>query len=207
MVIFQMLSKNGKLEFLTDKNSALVLVDYQPSMFRSISSGDKTIIKSAAVCAAKAAKILGVPVVLSSINPKLNGEFIPEITQIFPNQEVYARKVPSFDAFEDEKTWDAFKRTGKNKMVISGLWTSMCFAYTAIHAIKEEYEVYGLIDAAGDSTIDAHKYGVKRMLQVGVVPLTLEALVSEWMHDWNNPKAGELVAEVYSKYGAMIGLR
>jgi nicotinamidase-related amidase len=207
MVIFQMLSKNGKLEFLTDKNSALVLVDYQPSMFRSISSGDKTIIKSAAVCAAKAAKILGVPVVLSSINPKLNGEFIPEITQIFPNQEVYARKVPSFDAFEDEKTWDAFKRTGKNKMVISGLWTSMCFAYSAIHAIKEEYEVYGLIDAAGDSTIDAHKYGVKRMLQVGVVPLTLEALVSEWMHDWNNPKAGELVAEVYSKYGAMIGLR
>jgi nicotinamidase-related amidase len=202
-----MLSKNGKLEFLTDKNSALVLVDYQPSMFRSISSGDKTIIKSAAVCAAKAAKILGVPVVLSSINPKLNGEFIPEITQIFPNQEVYARKVPSFDAFEDEKTWDAFKRTGKNKMVISGLWTSMCFAYSAIHAIKEEYEVYGLIDAAGDSTIDAHKYGVKRMLQVGVVPLTLEALVSEWMHDWNNPKAGELVAEVYSKYGAMIGLR
>jgi nicotinamidase-related amidase len=202
-----MLSKNGKLEFLTDKNSALVLVDYQPSMFRSISSGDKTIIKSAAVCAAKAAKILGIPVVLSSINPKLNGEFIPEITQIFPNQEVYARKVPSFDAFEDEKTWDAFKRTGKNKMVISGLWTSMCFAYSAIHAIKEEYEVYGLIDAAGDSTIDAHKYGVKRMLQVGVVPLTLEALVSEWMHDWNNPKAGELVAEVYSKYGAMIGLR
>ena len=200
-------SKNGKLEFLTDKNSALVLVDYQPSMFRSISSGDKTIIKSAAVCAAKAAKILGVPVVLSSINPKLNGEFIPEITQIFPNQEVYARKVPSFDAFEDEKTWDAFKRTGKNKMVISGLWTSMCFAYSAIHAIKEEYEVYGLIDAAGDSTIDAHKYGVKRMLQVGVVPLTLEALVSEWMHDWNNPKAGELVAEVYSKYGTMIGLR
>jgi nicotinamidase-related amidase len=201
-----MLSKNGKLEFLTDKNSALVLVDYQPSMFRSISSGDKTIIKSAAVCAAKAAKILGIPVVLSSINPKLNGEFIPEITQIFPNQEVYARKVPSFDAFEDEKTWDAFKRTGKNKMVISGLWTSMCFAYSAIHAIKEEYEVYGLIDAAGDSTIDAHKYGVKRMLQVGVVPLTLEALVSEWVHDWNNPKAAELVAEVYSKYGAMIGL-
>jgi nicotinamidase-related amidase len=200
-------SKNGKLEFLTDKNSALVLVDYQPSMFRSISSGDKTIIKSAAVCAAKAAKILGVPVVLSSINPKLNGEFIPEVSQIFPTQEVFARKVPSFDAFEDEKTWGAFKQTGRKKLVISGLWTSMCFAYTAIHAIKEGCEVYGLMDAAGDSTLDAHKYGIKRMLQVGIVPLTLEALVSEWMHDWNNPKAGELVKEVYSKYGAMIGLR
>ena len=200
-------SKGGKLELLTDKNSVLVLVDYQPSMFKSVSSGDKTIIRSAAICAAKAARILGVPVVLSSINPKSLGEFIPEITTLFPNQEVFARKVPSFDAFEDEGTWNAVKKTGRRKLVVSGLWTSMCFAYTALHALKEGYEVYGLIDAAGDSTVDAHNYGVKRMLQVGVIPITLESLVSEWMHDWNNPKAGELVKEVYSKYGAMIGLQ
>ena len=81
----------------------------------------------------------------------------------------------------------------------------MCFAYTAIHAIREGYEVHGLIDAAGDSTLEAHRYEIKRMLQVGVVPNTLECLVSEWMHDWNNPKAAELVKEVYSQYGAMIG--
>jgi nicotinamidase-related amidase len=200
-------SKDGKLELLTDKNSVLVLVDYQPSMIRSVGSGDKTVIKSAAVGAAKAASILEVPVVLSAINPKSNGEFMPEITNVFPNVTVFARKIPSFDAFEDEKTWNAFKKTGRKKLVISGLWTSMCFAYTALHALKEGYEVYGLIDAAGDSTLDAHKYGVKRMLQAGVVPITLESLVSEWMHDWNNPKAGELVKEVYSKYGAMIGLQ
>jgi nicotinamidase-related amidase len=201
------LSKDGKLELLTDKNSVLVLVDYQSSMFKSVSSGDKTTIKSAAIGAAKAARILEIPVVLSSINPKSLGKFIPEIAELFPNQEVFARKVPSFDAFEDERTWNAFKKTGRKKLVISGLWTSMCFAYTALHALKEGYEVYGLIDAAGDSTMDAHKFGIKRMLQAGVIPITLESLVSEWMHDWNNPKAGELVREVYSKYGAMIGLQ
>jgi len=199
-------SRDGKLEFLTNKNSVLVLVDYQPSMFKSVSSGDKTIIKGAAISAARAARILGVPVVLSAINPKAMGEFIPEIATLFPNQEVFARKKPGFDAFEDEGTWNAFKKTERKKVVISGLWTSMCFAYTALHALKEGYEVYGLVDAAGDSTLDAHKYGVKRMLQAGVIPITLESLVSEWMHDWNNPKAGELVKEVYSKYGAMIGM-
>jgi nicotinamidase-related amidase len=194
------------LELLTDKNSLLVFVDFQPSMFKSIASGDKTIIKSAAISAAKAASILGIPVVLSSINPKNMGGFIPEIAGLFPNQEVFARKVPSFDAFEDEGTRNAVKNSGRKKLVISGLWTSMCFAYTAIHALKEGYEVYGLMDAAGDSTPDAHKYGIKRMLQAGVVPITLESLVSEWMHDLNNPKSGELVKEVYSKYGAMIGM-
>ena len=198
--------KDGKLELLSDKNSALVLVDYQPTMFSGVASGDKTIIRNAAYCAAKAAGILGIPVVLSSINPAGNGNFLAEVTNLFPGQQVYARTVPSFDAFEDEKTWNAFKKTGRKKMVISGLWTSMCFAYTALHGIREGYEVYGLMDAGGDSTPDAHRYGIERMLQAGVVPITVESLVSEWMHDWANPKAGELVKEVYSRYGYMIGL-
>jgi nicotinamidase-related amidase len=113
-------SKDGKLELLTDKNSILVLVDYQPSMFRSVSSGDKTVIKSAAIGAAKAARILGVPVVLSSINPKTMGAFIPEIASMFPNQEVFARKVPSFDTFEDEETWNAFKKTDRKNWSFQG---------------------------------------------------------------------------------------
>jgi nicotinamidase-related amidase len=198
-------SPKGCLELLTDKNSILVLVDYQSTMFKGVASGDKTIIRNAAYCAAKAASILRIPVVLSAINPKNNGPFMEEVTKLFPGQEAFARKVPSFDAFEDEATLNAVKAAGRKKIVISGLWTSMCFAYTAIHAIKEGYEVYGLIDAGGDSTHDAHKYGVKRMLQAGVIPITVESLVSEWMHDWANPKAGELVRDVYSRYGYMIG--
>jgi Amidases related to nicotinamidase len=199
--------KEGRLELLNDKNSCLVLIDYQPSMFKGVASSDKSIIKQAAVGAARAASILGIPVVLSTINPKTNGEFIPEIATLFIGLEVISRKILSFDAFEDEAVWKAVKKTERKKIVISGLWTSMCFAYTAIHGLKEGLEVYGLMDAGGDSTPDAHKYGIKRMLQVGVVPITLESLVSEWMHDWANPKSGELVKEVYSKYGAMIGLR
>ena len=196
----------GKLELLTDRNSVLVLVDYQSGMFKGVASGDKTIIKNAAICAAKAAGILGIPVVLSAINPEKLGKFIPEITQLFPGQEAFGRKIPSFDAFEDERTWNAFKKTGRRKLVVSGLWTSMCFTYTALHALREGYEVYGLMDAAGDSTRDAHRFGIERMLQAGVIPITLESLVSEWMHDWANPKAGELVKEVYTRYGAMIGM-
>jgi hypothetical protein len=32
--------KDGKLELLSDKNSALVLVDYQPTMYAGVASGD-----------------------------------------------------------------------------------------------------------------------------------------------------------------------
>ncbi len=93
--------QKGNLELLTYKNSCLILVDYQSSMFKGVASGDKTIIRNAAYCAAKAASILNIPVVLSSINPAGNGEFMPEITRLFPGQEVFSRKILSFDAFED----------------------------------------------------------------------------------------------------------
>jgi nicotinamidase-related amidase len=198
--------ENSKLNLLTDKNSLLLLVDYQPAMFRGVGSGDRTIIKNVAVYATKTASILNIPVVLSSINPKVNGEVIPEIKNIFSKQEIFARKMPSFDAFEDANVFNAVKKTKRKKIVISGLWTSMCFAFTALHALKEGYDVYGLMDAAGDSVPEAHSYGIKRMIQAGVIPVTLVQLVSEWMHDWANPKAGELVKEVYSKYDAMLGM-
>lgn len=197
---------NTKLEFITDKNSLLLLVDFQPNMFRGVGSGDRTAIKNAAVAAAKAAQILSVPVVLTSIYPKGNGQFIPEITSLFPGQNVIERPNQSFDAFETNEVLSAVINSGRTKIIISGLWTSMCFAYSAIHAVREGFDVYGLMDAGGDASIDAHKYGIKRMLQVGVIPITWMPLTSEWMHDWLNPKAGELSKEVYGKYDAMLGM-
>lgn len=198
--------KNSILEPLTPSNSVLLLVDYQHAMFSGVGSGDRTIIKNSAVATAKAASILGVPTVLTSIYPDGNGEFIKEIADLFPKQKAIARKLPGFDALEDKEVLAAVKATGRKKIVISGLWTSMCFAFTALHGLREGMDVYGLMDASGDATHDAHKYGIKRMLQAGVVPITWETITSEWMHDWANPKVPELRKEIYNKYDAMLGM-
>jgi nicotinamidase-related amidase len=197
---------NSKLDLLTPQNSLLLLVDYQPAMFKGVGSGNRTLIKNSAVAAAKAASILNVPAVLTSIYPEGNGEFIKEITDLFPKTKVIARQMPSFDALEEAPVLAAVKAAERSKLVVSGLWTSMCFSFTALHGLKEGMDVYGLVDAAGDSSPEAHKYGIKRMIQAGVIPITWETITSEWMHDWGNPKAGELVKEVYSKYDVMLGM-
>ncbi len=78
-----MFSPDGsELDLLTDTNSFLVLVDYQPAMIKSIASGDRLSLK-AVVFAAKSASILGVPVVMSSINPKNNGNVYPKLQNYF----------------------------------------------------------------------------------------------------------------------------
>jgi nicotinamidase-related amidase len=196
----------SNLDLLTPANSILLLVDYQSGMFNGVGSGDRTTIKNCAVAAAKAASILNVPTVLTSIYPEGNGEFIKEITDLFPKLKVLARKLPSFDALEEDAVFAVVKATGHKKLVVSGLWTSMCFAFTALHGLREGMDVYGLMDAAGDATRDAHKYGIERMIQAGVIPITWETITSEWMHDWTNPKVPELKKEVYGKYDVMLGM-
>jgi len=194
------------LDLISSENSVLLLVDYQPAMFKGVGSGDRSVMFNAAVAAAKAASILNIPAVFTSISPKMNGEFISQITELFPKQKVIARKLPQFDALEDEAVHAAIKDTGRQKIIISGLWTSMYFAYSALHALREGLDVYGLMDAAGDASPDAHKFGVKRMIQAGVAPITWVTLVSEWMHDWENPKAQELIKEVYGKYDSIMAM-
>lgn len=194
------------LDPVTADNSVVLLVDFQRALFAGVGSGDRDAAHNSVVATSKAARILGVPVIMSSIWEDGNGPFLEEILEQFPGQKVFERPGQSFDALEDDAVNAAVKATGRKKLIVTGLWTSMCFAYTALHGIEEGYEVYGLIDATGDSTPDAHYYGQQRMYQAGVVPLTWMPLVSHWMHDWGNPKAGELKAEVFGRYDKMLSI-
>lgn len=81
----------------------------------------------------------------------------------------------------------------------------MCFAFTALQVLREGMDVYGLVDAAGDSTKAAQKYGIKRMLQADVILTTWETFVSEWMHNWGNPKVKDLM-KIYTKHDAIMGM-
>ena len=190
---------------LEAEKSALLLIDYQAKMFWGASSKDTTLLKNNVMALASGAQILGVPTVLTSIGVKINGVFLPEITGMFPNVSVINRNGSAFDAFEDKGVFDTVKKTGRKQLVLSGLWTSMCMAFTALRALREGFDVFGVMDTAADYSVESDRMAVKRMVQAGVVPCSWMQVISEWMHDWQNPKAGELVKNVYQAYNGYFG--
>jgi nicotinamidase-related amidase len=196
---------NSFTEPLAAKTSVLLLVDYQARMFWGASAVDSTYVKNNVMALSKGAEILGVPTVLTTINAKMNGAFLPEIVEMFPGINVIDRKMPSFDAFEDKDVFTAVKKTGRKQLVLSGLWTSMCMAFTALRGLREGLSVYGVMDTASSESKDAHEMAIKRMIQAGVVPCTWMQVISEWMHDWQNPNSGELHSRVYSTYNGYFG--
>ncbi len=191
---------------VSPQNCALLLIDYQGAMYNTIESGNRTEIHNGVIALAKAAKILNIPTILTSIWEEGNGPFTKEVTDLFSSYDVIERDEASFDALENTKVLSELNKANCENLVIAGLWTSICMGFSALHALNEGFNVYGVFDAAGDVSVDAHYYGAQRMMQAGVVPVTWMAMVSEWMHDWGNPKARELKREVYARFDPLLGM-
>jgi nicotinamidase-related amidase len=82
--------------------SVVALIDYQPRMFVALGSHDREVVLNNAVALAKAAKLFGVPVVLSTVAIKtFNGGLQPEIQSLFPAQDPIDRT--TMNSWEDKK--------------------------------------------------------------------------------------------------------
>ncbi len=186
--------------------SVLLLIDYQRTMLYGVESGDRTLIKNNVIALAKSAAVFDIPTVLTCINEKRNGHFFPEITDALPGINVINRQNPCFDAMDDEEVSLSVQQKNRRQLVVSGLWTSMCFAHSALHGLRAGYDVFGVVDAAGGESKDSHDMAVLRMIQAGVVPVTWEQVVVEWMKTWKNPKAGQIEQNVFAAHNAFMSM-
>lgn len=207
-VEFRKLKRNVMEDFHSDFisviNSVLLVVDYQQKKFEGISSGNRTEIKNSVISSAKAASVLNVPVILTSIDRNEDGEYISELTDIFPQQKIINRASSCYNALSDRTVRDSIKRYGREKLIIAGIYTSENFAQSAIGAVKEGFDVFALIDGCGDISAEKQNYGVHLMLKSGITPITWMSLASEWMNGWVEPAETELQEEFYGKYNVML---
>jgi nicotinamidase-related amidase len=116
------------------------MIDLQPQMLFGVSNFDRQSIINNNLVLAKAAKVFNVPVVLSTVETKsFSGNMWPQIQAVFPKQEPIERS--SMNSWDDPKFVAAVEKTGRKKIVLSGLWTETCVALPTIQAIHDKYEV------------------------------------------------------------------
>jgi len=98
------------------------------------------------------------------------------------------------------------KGTGRKKLILAALWTEMCLAMPAIHALGDGYEVYVVTDASGGVSVEAHDMAVRRMVQAGVIPLTWIAVSGEWQRDWARESTIADAAKILAEHGGGSGV-
>jgi nicotinamidase-related amidase len=197
---------NSKLEVLTPQNCQLIFIDQQPQMAFGVQSIDRQVLKNNVVALAKAAKVFKIPTIITTVESEsFSGYTYPELLDVFPNQKLLERT--SMNSWDDKKVRDALKANGRNKVVVSGLWTEVCNNSFALCAMLEGgYEIYMVADASGATSKDAHDYAMLRMIQAGVVPVTWQQVMLEWQRDWARKETYDAVMTIVREHSGAYGM-
>lgn len=173
-----------KDHLLTPKNSAFIVIDYQPVQVSSIRSMNQKELVFNIVHTAKAAVNYSLPIIHSTVNVT-TGKNKPPIQ---PLMEVLG-KYPTYDrttinSWEDVEFKKAVEATGRRKLIMTALWTEACLTFPALDALKEGYEVYAVADAVGGTSLAAHEAALRRMEQAGVKLISKTQLYCELQREW-----------------------
>lgn len=194
----------GKL-LLTPTDHTLILIDFQSQMSFATKSIDAVTLRNNAALISNAAHGFGVSAILTTVAEKsFSGPMFEEITSAFPGQKLLDRT--SMNTWEDAAVIEEVNRIGKSRVVLAGLWTSVCIVGPALSAIDQGFEVYVITDACGDVSDEAHERAVERMVQAGAMPMTALQYMLELQRDWARTGTYELTTGIAKKFGGAYGL-
>ena len=200
-----MVQKRSEKGLLTPDNCVVAFIDLQAQMLFGVSSHDRQSIINNNVMLAKAARVFGVPVILSTVESKsFSGNTWPQMMAALSGQEPIERS--SMNSWDDANFVAAIQKSGKKKIVLSGLWTETCVALPTVQAIHDGYEVYVVEDCCGDVSTLAHDNAMKRVIQAGAKPVTALSTMLEWQRDWAQRNTYDAVMDIVKTHCGAYGI-
>lgn len=186
-------------------NHLLIVIDLQSQMAFAAHSIDTITLRNNAALVAKSAAGFMVPTILTTVaEMSFSGPTFDEIKDAFPGQAMIDRT--SMNTWEDMAVIAEVNRIGKNRIVLAGLWTSVCIVGPALSALEQGFEVYVIADACGDVSDEAHNRAMERMIQAGVRPMTASQNLLELQRDWARGETYALTTGIAAINGGGCGL-
>ncbi|WP_252272930.1 hydrolase [Pseudomonas subflava] len=190
---------------LTPLDHTLIMIDHQSQMAFATKSIDAVALRNNAALVAKAAHEFGVSTILTTVAEKsFSGPIFDEIKSVFPDHKVIDRT--TMNTWEDPRIAVEVNKAGKNKIVLAGLWTSVCIVGPALSALDQGFEVYVIADACGDVSDEAHHMALQRMIQLGARPMTSLQYLLELQRDWARGETYEQTVKTAIANGGAYGL-
>jgi nicotinamidase-related amidase len=190
---------------LSPADHTLILIDFQSQMAFATKSIDSVMLRNNAALVANAARIFNVSTILTTVAEKtFSGPMFDEIKAAFPKATVTDRT--TMNSWEDQTFIERVNSIGKARIVLAGLWSSVCIVGPALSAIDQGFEVYVIADACGDVSEEAHERAIERMVQAGARPMTSLQYLLELQRDWARIETYEATSGLARTFGGAYGL-
>lgn len=185
-------------ERFTGDNAAMLLIDHQVGTMGWAKSMPFEELKRNALMLAKTAKILKMPVVLtSSMEEYAQGPLLSELESILPAEfAARIKRLGVVNAMEDENFAAAVKATGRKKIIVAGVTNDVCTVYPALSLVSDGYEVQVVADAGASPTKFADDMSLRRMEKNGVTLTSTNQVIAELAGNWSTPEGMEIVQQV-----------
>lgn len=182
-------------ERFSGSNAALILIDHQVGTIGWVKSGSQDELKRNTVMLAKAAKILGMPIVMtSSMEFMVQGPIIPELIEAAPEaHEARVQRAGIINAMEDEAFAAAVMATGRKKFIVAGVTNDVCTVFPALTLIEQGFDVQVVADAGGSPSDIGEEMALRRMAAAGVTLTGTNQAMAELTGNWATEEGGQIV--------------
>lgn len=164
---------------LNAERAILLVIDVQERLVPTLFLRDRFLRRMG--FALRVAKAIGVPMLATEQNPAGLGSTVPEVSGLLGDAEVLPKTCFSLLRSRDVQARLQTKRRGQ--VVLAGIETHVCVLQTALDALDAGLETFVLMDAVTSAREEDLRWGRERLVQAGVVPLTVQAFAYELLGD------------------------
>ena len=162
---------------LQAENCTLVVIDIQQKLLPPIFNKEQLVRNTSLLV--RLARILDIPVLVTTQYSKGLGETVPEILSLVGDTKPIDKL--EFSCFGKDSFCSAVKSVpgNRNTMLLCGMETHICVMQTALGALEQGYLVHVASDAVGSRAEWNWKIGLGRMRDAGCVISSTEMMMYE----------------------------
>lgn len=158
---------------LRKEKALLLIIDIQERLAAAMKMKDSVVTNCLHLL--EAARLLGVPVMMTEQYPKGLGPTLKEIRDAAPSLEPFEKT--AFDCCKEQGFLDKVAAFERPTIVIAGMEAHICVLQTALGLIKEGYGVHVVMDAVCSRRKDDFKAALNTIRDAGAVVSTTETVL------------------------------
>ena len=170
------------------EDTVMLLIDHQDGTLSFCKNRPKEMIVNTTRLLARFAKVLDIPVVLTTSQEDLaQGPLIKDLQELLP--EEYANRVKRggiTNAWNDENYRAAVLKAanGRKNVIMAGLTNDVCIVWPSISMTEAGYNVQVVIEAGGSSSEISDDVARRTWEGQGVMTTSANQLISSMVESW-----------------------
>jgi len=171
---------------LLDRNeSVLLVIDVQERYIAHLFEGARVVEATRRLI--EAAKLVGVPILVTEQYPQGLGHTTPVVRDALPRGVAPIGKMTMSCAGEPSFV-EALRASNRAQIVVAGIEAQACVNQTVHELIAADYETHLVVDAVSARFRRDYDVAVERMVRAGAVPTTVESVLLEWVRSAHAPE-------------------